>query len=250
MRWSLKIQHNLSNGSYIQLKSVFGQLMPVSIVIAEESFLGADLLATALKRCQNYFNVMAQVSSLSEATKSLAEHKPQIALVSIRLRDGQTSGYKLISYAREHFPSTSTVALLHDSQQEHVLEAFQCGARGVISRNQAFRVLVKCIRKVHEGEIWASPDQIGFVFESLKRNSDWAAAHPPQKDLGELTPRERDVAALVMEGLRNAEIAVRLNVSEHTVRNYIMRIYDKLGVSNRVQLTRQCTGALRAHTVG
>jgi two-component system nitrate/nitrite response regulator NarL len=53
-----------------------------------------------------------------------------------------------------------------------------------------------------------------------------------------------------MEGLRNAEIAVRLNVSEHTVRNYIMRIYDKLGVSNRVQLTRQCTGTLRAHTVG
>jgi DNA-binding NarL/FixJ family response regulator len=224
--------------------------MPVTILIAEESFLGADLLATALKRCQNYFDVVAQVSSLPEATKSLAERKPQVALVSVSLRDGQTSGYKLISHAREHFPRTSTVALLHDSQQEHVLEAFRCGARGVISRNQAFRVLVKCIRKVHEGEIWASPDQIGFVFDSLKRNSDWAAAHPPQKDMGELTPRERDVAALVMEGLRNAEIGVKLNVSEHTVRNYIMRIYAKLGVSNRVQLTRQCTGALRAHTAG
>ena len=225
--------------------------MPVTILIAEESFLGADLLATALKRCQNYFDVVAQVSSLPEATKSLAERKPQVALVSVSLHDGQTSGYKLISHAREHFPRTSTVALLHDSQQEHVLEAFRCGARGVISRSQAFRVLVKCIRKVHEGEIWASPDQIGFVFESLKRNFDLApAAQAPQKDLGELTPRERDVATLVMEGLRNAEIAVRLNVSEHTVRNYIMRIYDKLGVSNRVQLTRQCTAALRAHTTG
>ena len=224
--------------------------MPVSILIVEESFLGAELLASAVKRCQNYFDVVAQVTSLAEGTEALAERKPQVALVSVSLRDGQTSGYKLISHAHEHFPRTSIVALLHDSRQEHVLEAFRCGARGVISRDQAFRVLVKCIRKVQEGEIWASPDQIGLVFECLKRNSDLAPAYPPPKALTDLTPREREVAVLVMEGYRNAEIGVRLNVSEHTVRNYIMRIYDKLGVSNRVQLTRQCAGTLRAHTAG
>jgi DNA-binding NarL/FixJ family response regulator len=223
--------------------------MPVSILIAEESFLGADLLASALKRCQNYFDVVAQASSISEATKLLAERRPQVALVSVSLREGQNAGYQLIAHAREHFPRTSTVALLHDSQQEHVLEAFRCGARGVISRDQAFRVLVKCIRKVNEGEIWASPDQIGLVFENLKRNPNLAGNHHPEKALTELTPRERDVAILVMEGFRNAEIGARLNVSEHTVRNYIMRIYDKMGVSNRVQLTRQCTGILRANTV-
>ena len=224
--------------------------MPVSILVVEESFLSADLLASALKRCQNYFDVVAQVSSVAEATKALADHKPQVALVSVRLREGQTSGYKLISQAREHLPRTFTVALLDDSHQEHVLEAFRCGARGVISRDQAFRVLVKCIRKVHEGEIWASPDQIGFVFESLKRNMDTLSGHSPQKVLTELTPRERDVTALVIEGLRNAEIGARLNVSEHTVRNYVMRIYDKLGVSNRVQLTRQCAGAFRTYSAG
>jgi len=224
--------------------------LPVSILIAEESFLGADLLGSALKRCQNYFDVVAQVSSILAATKSLAECKPQVALISISLRDGQNAGYKLISHTREHFPHTSVVALLRDSQHEHVLEAFRCGARGVISRDQAFRVLVKCIRKVNEGEIWASPDQIGLVFENLKRNSNMTPAHNPEKNLAELTPRERDVAILVMEGFRNAEIGARLNVSEHTVRNYIMRIYDKLGVSNRVQLTRQCTGAVRMHAAG
>jgi DNA-binding NarL/FixJ family response regulator len=220
--------------------------MPVSILIAEESFLAADLLASALKRCQNYFEVVTQVSSLADATKALAENKPQVAVVSTRLREGQNTGYKLLSYAHEHFPRTSTVALLNDSQREHVLEAFRCGARGVISRDQAFRVLVKCIRKVHEGEIWASPDQIGIVFENLKRNAEMLTNPAPPTGLDELTPREREVAVLVMEGFRNAEIGARLNVSEHTVRNYIMRIYDKLGVSNRVQLTRQCAGGLRA----
>lgn len=219
--------------------------MPVSILIAEGSFLAADLLSSALKRCQNYFDVVAQVSSSAEAAKKLADLKPQVALISVRLREGQSSGYKVISQTREHLPGTSVVALLDDSQPEHVLEAFRCGARGVISRDQPFRVLVKCIRKVHEGEIWASPDQIGFVFESLKRNPEKHSEALPHANLTELTPRERDVAALVIEGFRNAEIAARLSVSEHTVRNYIMRIYDKLGVSNRVQLTRQCAGAFR-----
>jgi DNA-binding NarL/FixJ family response regulator len=221
--------------------------MPVSILIAEESLLAADLLGSALKRCQNYFDVVAQVSSLADATEALAERRPQVALVSVRLRDGETSGYKLISHAHEHLPRTGIVAILPDPRQEHVLEAFTCGARGVISRDQAFRVLVKCIRKVHEGGIWASPDQIGLVFETLKRNSELPTTDYSQKALSELTPRERDVAALVVEGFRNAEIGARLNVSEHTVRNYIMRIYDKMGVSNRVQLTRQCAGGFRAH---
>jgi two-component system, NarL family, nitrate/nitrite response regulator NarL len=224
--------------------------MPVSVLIVEESFLAADLLASALKRCQNYFEVVAQVSSVSEAVQALGDRQPQVAIVSVRLRDGQTSGYTLVSHVREHFPRTSTVVLLNDSRQEHVLEAFRSGARGVISRDQAFRVLVKCIRKVQEGEIWASPDQIGLVFESLKRNSEATTVPAAPETLAELTPRERDVAVLVMEGFRNAEIGARLNVSEHTVRNYIMRIYDKLGVSNRVQLTRQCAGALRVRAVG
>ena len=217
--------------------------MPVSILIAEGSFLAADLLSSALKRCQNYFDVVAQASSSAEAEKKLADFKPQVALISARLREGQTSGYKLISQTRQHLPGTPIIALLDDSQPEHVLEAFRCGARGVISRDQPFRVLVKCIRKVHEGEIWASPDQIGFVFESLNRNTDKYSETLPHANVAELTPRERDVAALVIEGFRNVEIAARLNVSEHTVRNYIMRIYDKLGVSNRVQLTRRCAGA-------
>jgi len=222
--------------------------MPVSILIVEESFLAADLLASALKRCQNHFEVVTQAHSFSEAAQALAERKPQVAVVSVRMRDGQTNGYKLISHIREHFPLTLSVALLSDSQHDHVLEAFRCGARGVFSRDQAFRILVKCIRKVQEGEIWASPDQIGLVFESLKRNSERPASPAASVALAELTPRERDVAVLVMEGFRNAEIGARLNVSEHTVRNYIMRIYDKVGVSNRVQLTRQCAGVLGAHT--
>lgn len=220
--------------------------MPVSILIAEGSFLSADLLSSALKRCQNHFDVVGHAGSCAEATKKLHDLKPQVALVSMSLRGANGGGYSLISHIREHLATTSVVALLEEAKREQVLEAFRCGAHGVISRDQPFRMLVKCIRKVHAGEIWASADQIGLVFESLKSNSELSSGRAAQSDLSQLTPRERDVAALVIEGLRNAEIGAKLGVSEHTVRNYIMKIYDKLGVSNRVQLTRQCAGLLQA----
>ena len=215
---------------------------PTSVLIAEENFLGADLLSSALKRCQNQFDVVAYAVSYAEAIRKVQEFKPAVALISGDLQSDQAAGYKLISQLREHWPGTATVALLNDSRLEPVLEAIRCGARGVISRDQPFRVLAKCLRKVGEGEIWASSDQIGFVFESLKRNTEHVPSQASQSALAVLTPREKDVANLVIEGLRNAEIAAKLHVSEHTVRNYIMKIYDKLGVSNRVQLTRQCAG--------
>jgi len=214
--------------------------LPASILIVEGNLLSADLLSSALKRCQNYFEVVEQLTSASVAVEKLDRLKPNVALISVDSQDKSAARYQLISHIKERCPKTATVALLNDSRLEHVLEVFRCGARGVISRDQPFRVLAKCIRKVHEGEIWASSDQIGFIFESLKRSTEVFSGLAPQTSLSELTPRQRDVAVLVIEGLRNAEIATRLSVSEHTVRNYIMRIYDKLGVSNRVQLTRQC----------
>lgn len=214
--------------------------LPVSILIAEGNFLSADLLSSAFKRCQNQFDVVARVTSFADAVKKIDDLKPCVALISADLQDEPATGYKLISHIQEHRLKTDTVALLKDSRLEHVLEAFRCGARGVISRDQPFRLLAKCVRKVHEGEIWASSDQIGFIFESLKKSREVLPGRASKTALSELTPRQRDVTALVIEGLRNAEIAARLSVSEHTVRNYIMRIYDKLGVSNRVQLTRQC----------
>jgi DNA-binding NarL/FixJ family response regulator len=215
--------------------------MSVSIVVVESNSLGAELLSSALKRCQNQFDVVGQATTFAQAVMQIEGSRPRIALASVNLQDGEASGCKLISHIREHCPRTFAVALLIDTQRSQVLEAFRSGARGVISRDQPFRVLAKCIRKVHEGEIWASPDQIGFVFESLKKNPD-KFSRKLNGGLAELTPREKDVVSLVIEGFRNAEIGARLAVSEHTVRNYIMKIYDKLGVSNRVQLTRHCVG--------
>ena len=214
------------------------------MLLADRNLLSIELLSGALKRCQNFFEVVACSLTATEAIKKLSEFKPRLALVSVVLRDGNSAGYRVLSHIREHHPAIAAVALLEDSSREGVLEAFRSGARGVVSREEPFRLLAKSLRKVHEGEIWASRDQIGFVFETLNRESKTIFRTPP--GINQLTPREKEVVAHVVDGMRNAEIGEKLGLSEHTVRNYIMKVYDKLGVSNRVQLTRQCAESLES----
>jgi len=186
--------------------------------------------------------MVAQCLTSAEAIRQSDTLKPRLVLVSIQLQDGETAGYRLLAHIRDHMPGSCGIALLQESKRDFALEAFRQGARGVISRGDPFRLLAKCLRKVDGGEIWASSDQIGYAFEALKREAQ--VVRKPAVGLDRLTPRERDVVLHVSEGMKNAEIGEKLGVSEHTIRNYVMKIYDKLGVSNRVQLSRQCAELL------
>ena len=124
--------------------------------------------------------------------------------------------------------------LLDTTDRDLVVDAFRAGARGVFCRGYSFKALPKCIRRVHEGQVWVSNLELEFLLDllicvkPLKPRSSGGMAL--------LTPREKDVVALAAEGMRNQEIADRLNVTEHTVRNYMFRIFDKLGISSRVEL--------------
>ncbi len=93
---------------------------------------------------------------------------------------------------------------------------------------------MKCIRTVHNGQIWASNHELEFLLEAIvySRPLHLSKIH----SMSVLTPREEAVVRLVAEGMKNREISLKLNVSEHTVRNYLFRVFDKLGVSNRVEL--------------
>jgi len=216
----------------------------VRTFLADSSYLSAELLSGALRRCQNYFDLVGYALNSQDAFRKLDQLKPSIALVSIELLDGPTAGYKVLQCLREKHSQTAVVALLKESERDLVLQSFRFGARGVVSREQPFRLLAKCLRRVHEGSIWASEDQVGFVLDLLKEEKKAPASQ--HHTLDQLTDREREVAILVADGMQNAQIGASLGISEHTIRNYVMRIYEKLGVSNRVQLTRYCVSSLVA----
>jgi two-component system nitrate/nitrite response regulator NarL len=206
----------------------------ISVLIADGDNMGCQLMAGALRRCRNYFDVVAVASNSPDAISKLEAYEPQVAVVSPDLQDGPQTGFKVLQELRRSHPGTAGVMLLHSLERAPVIDAFRYGARGVISRDDSFKELSKCIRYVHLGRIWATNEDLEIILEALSQ------IQPIQINKADgtalLTPREKDAVRLVVEGMKNREIAESLHVTEHTVSNYLYRIFDKLGVSSRVEL--------------
>jgi DNA-binding NarL/FixJ family response regulator len=188
----------------------------------------------ALKRCHSNFEVHTLTSNSSVALRELQNYRADVAVISAQLEDGPLTGFRVLHQLRDSESMIPVVMLLDSTERDLVVDAFRAGARGVFCRGYSFKALPKCIRRVHEGQVWVSNVELEFLLElviSLRpmkvRNTGGMAL---------LTPRERDVVRFAAEGMRNQEISVKLNLSEHTVRNYLFRIFDKLGISSRVEL--------------
>jgi len=115
-----------------------------------------------------------------------------------------------------------------------VVDAVRAGVRGLFAANQSFRSLCRCIFVVNQGQIWASSEQISYLIEALRSTQTRRITDVTGKEL--LSPREEQVVNLVAAGGRNREIAQQLSVTENTVKKSLLRIYNKLGVSKRVEL--------------
>lgn len=142
---------------------------------------------------------------------------------------------QLVQQGRSDHPELSIVVLLESLEKDHVVQAFRSGACGVFSRADSYQSLCKCIASVHAGQIWASSEQLLCVIDAL-------AEIPAMQDhkaskARSLSRREEEIARLAATGLSNRQISQQLELSEHTVKNYLFRIFEKLGVSTRVELT-------------
>jgi len=156
-------------------------------------------------------------------------------------------GFEVLRQLRAAHPGLFGIMLLDSSKKEAVLQAFHAGARGIFSRHDSVGSLSKCIRCVYEGQIWANSEQMSFAVDEL-------ACFPMVRaidanGLNLLSKRETEVVRNLAEGLTNREIAERLGLSQHTIKNYLFRAYDKLGVSSRLELlfmTLRQAGARRS----
>jgi DNA-binding NarL/FixJ family response regulator len=128
--------------------------------------------------------------------------------------------------------------LLDSMERSAVVDAFRAGAVGILSRDEHFNVLCKCIQSVHQGQVWAGSKVLRFALEALAQPPSVSKlqGNPSKPPKTLLTKREKDIVDSVTQGLTNRDISRRLNLSEHTVRNYLFRIFNKLGTSNRLEL--------------
>jgi DNA-binding NarL/FixJ family response regulator len=156
-----------------------------------------------------------------------------VALVGARLQDGPLAGYKALRELRTAWPKLRIIMLLDSSDPERVIDAFRYGAKGIFCRTGTLNALCKAIESVHDGQIWADSQQLQFLLEAVTRLVPSAVN---AQGVNLLSTREEQVVQCVAEGMTNREIAQRLELSEHTVKNYLFRIFDKLGISTRVEL--------------
>jgi DNA-binding NarL/FixJ family response regulator len=207
----------------------------ISVLVITPDNITAELLKSAFAHeRKSSFSVQMLTGTSQKVIGKLTSHKPDVALVCDELQDDPLAGFKVLHKLRESHHNTAAIMLLQSSKPDCVVEAFREGARGVFSRAHSLKALSKCIRTVHQGQYWANNQDLAHIMHALSQR-----AHLQFNDVDGmplLTRREEEVVRLVADGMRNGEIAKTLNIAEHSIRNYLYRIFDKLGVSSRVEL--------------
>jgi two-component system nitrate/nitrite response regulator NarL len=200
----------------------------IAIAIIDTNPMGSQLLAEVLSR-DDRFEI---VECASEPPTPLRKNV-NVALISSTLASKLGSGYQL-AHEFASRAGTRTVMLIEESTPESVFQAFRSGARGVFSRRDSVKALPKCIQSVHSGQVWASNQEIEYLLSMIGERAPSRLIDAKGRLL--LSKREQDVVAYVIEGLTNREIAKHLSLSEHTIKNYLFRIFEKLGISTRAEL--------------
>jgi DNA-binding NarL/FixJ family response regulator len=204
------------------------------ILVADSNQTQRQLLVAALRRRPEF--ELAHCPLEGDAILAeLASAKFQVLIMNLaHPRDGWQD---MTVVRRVHLvrPEVAQLLLLDSYDRDLVVNAFRSGARGLFCfAESAFRLLCKCIQTVRAGQIWANDQQVHYLIEALTNVPSLRMVSA--KGLRLLTPREEQVVALVADGLSNREVALELDLSEHTIKKYLFRIFDKLGISSRVEL--------------
>ncbi len=205
----------------------------ISVLVITPDNMTSELLKNAFAQGRRGFDVETLTGSSQRIINELGDHKADVTLISEELQDGPEAGLRVLQKTRD-FPGTSSIMLLKSSKPDRVVNAFRDGARGVFYRSHSLKSLSKCIQAVHQGQIWAGNEDLEHLIEALSHLKPLRIDNAQGIPL--LTRREEDVVRLVADGLKNREIAQKLKVKEHSIRNYIYRIFEKVGVSTRVEL--------------
>jgi two-component system nitrate/nitrite response regulator NarL len=204
---------------------------PIRIVIADDHPLVREGLR-ALLELQPGFTVAGEAGDGLEAVQMTRALRPDVLLLDLAMP--QMNGLEVLKELADTAIDVKAILLTATIEREETLRALRLGARGVVLKESATQMLYKCIRAVMAGEFWVGRERIADLMQILRQMEQEPAreASPASR----LSRRERQVIAAVVEGAGNRDIATDLRLSEQTVKNHLSHIFDKLGVSNRLEL--------------
>jgi DNA-binding NarL/FixJ family response regulator len=194
----------------------------------------SELVCRALRTYKRQVSVLACVFTLEELLKKVAEHQPKVTVISSTLDGEAHVGLKALRKLRALGMITRPIMLVDNSTPEMVTDVFSAGAKGIVSYEDSFEVLYKCILSVCAGQVWVNTQELQWVVKSLATREPVRVVNAA--GISPLTDREEQIVRLLTEGIPSREVASTLGLSSHTVKNHLFHIYHKLGVSSRCEL--------------
>lgn len=206
----------------------------IGVLIADSNRMQAQLLTSALRR-RSEFRISNCAVDTASILHAVAAAPASVVVLSLNHSVGLDGQMATLRRLHLSHPAIAKVLLVESYDRELVVSAFRSGVRGIFCiSNTHFRLLCRCIQRIADGQIWANTEQLNFLLSLVSEVPSLRVLN--SRGLQILTPREEQVVALVAEGLSNRDIALELDLSQHTVKKYLFRIFDKLGVSSRVEL--------------
>jgi DNA-binding NarL/FixJ family response regulator len=206
----------------------------IGVLVADSNQMQCKLLVNALRRRPEFHIVSCDMEI--DAILAIAGSSP--VHVAIMNADHPRDSWENMSLVRRlHLanPKIAKILLLESYDRQVVANAFRSGAKGLFSfSSDSFRLLCRCIQSVHQGQVWANSEQLQYLLEVVTQVPSLRMMNARGAKL--LTPREEQVVALVADGLSNRQVAHELSLSEHTIKKYLFHIFEKLGISSRVEL--------------
>src|SRR6202453_3957826 len=178
--------------------------------------------------------VVGQAETLSQTQSAVTKFSADVLIFEAALAPNPVEA---VTELLRQAPQLKIVVVTPTSDEQLTLELFRRGAHGILSREVEPEILVDCLRKVAAGEPWLESQAIHWVMEAYRGHNLRPSGARPKV---QLTPKETLIVSCVTQGMKNKEIAVRVGTTEQVVKNYLRKVYDKLGVADRLELALYC----------
>jgi DNA-binding NarL/FixJ family response regulator len=207
----------------------------VRIVIADDHPIVRDGLKKLLL-LEDDFEIVGEANDGREVLERVAELDPDVLLLDLRMPN--LDGLSALQALQQSHKRTRVIVLTASEDKNEFVQAMKLGCSGIVLKQTAPDLIVKSIRKVHAGEIWLDSHTTAAVMRQFQTGTEGGGLGQSGKgrERSPLSAREREIVALVAQGYKNKEMAEKMFISEQTVKNHLHNIFDKLGVSDRLEL--------------
>ena len=208
---------------------------PIRILIADDHPIFRHGVRTLLE-AEPDFQVVAEATDGVEVLEIVPRVRPDVLLLDLAMpRMAGIEALRALAASPDSSAADLHIVLLTVAiEKRQIVEALQLGARGIVLKDAAAQLLIKALRTVLAGQYWVGRESVSDLIEYLQRMAP--AVSVPREEARLLTSRERQILSAIVAGLTNREIAEKLSISEDTVKHHLSRIFDKLGVSHRLEL--------------